>query len=553
MKGYFDKIDILSIQPSIKVKGNSRFTTILGKILSLISILSIIIMSMIIIIDVFIRKSYSMIYNTDSREVPSIKINETQIFLLLVDARGKELDEYDRYFNFMVKFWDIQFPKEKKSYVPIIKIMDLPLRNCSDLKYKQFSSVYETLSKDYNSGICIDFSNLNQSLYGSYGTVDSYSTLNIYIRKCINSTLANKTNCFPEDIIDRKLSQIFLSFGSIENDIDSNNFENPILKYYKNDILPLSSTIFKNYFKEMNTIKFLSDSGYFIGNEKRYISYRTERIFESVDLRGKNTLFPGTFSQITLRCSGKTEIYSRKYLKISSVFAEIGGTLNAILLIGKTLIYIFSNNSMISYLVFFFLNYEESHNLIKNDKISSKNNFKIPFKTYKRGLEKKNFINLQKINRKDFLKENKNIILDKSYNNQNKIIFDSDNLSNKSVVLMKMDKNLKSNLNENISGYKLKKFNTDNSKLYLKKNLEESNKDYLQTKIFPNNNFSPNNKKIKVNNYNENWKNNISCNNHENNDIRNEDATFKKYINSNQSNNKFELNKIENDKFPVLK
>ncbi len=105
---------------------------------------------------------------------------------------------------------------------------------------------------------CIDFSNFNESLYGNYGSQEGFSTLNIYVRKCMNSTLTNKTNCFPEDVIEKKLSQLFFSIGNVENDIDSNNFDNPILEYLKNDNLHLSSLIFKNYFKEMNSIKFLS-------------------------------------------------------------------------------------------------------------------------------------------------------------------------------------------------------------------------------------------------------------------------------------------------------
>ena len=280
---------------------------------------------------------------------------------------------------------------------------------------------------------CIDFSNFNESLYGNYGSQEGFSTLNIYVRKCMNSTLTNKTNCFPEDVIEKKLSQLFFSIGNVENDIDSNNFDNPILEYLKNDNLHLSSLIFKNYFKEMNSIKFLSDNGYFIRDEEKFISYRTERIMESVY---KNTLFPGTFSQITLRCSGKTEIYSRTYLKIPATFANIGGILQAVILIGKSLTYLFSKNSMINYLIFYFLNFDEisksikkeNENLDKKLDINLNINSIIPYNIHRESLKYKYSINKQKINRKHSLQENKNIISVKSSINQSNNLLLNNNL-----------------------------------------------------------------------------------------------------------------------------
>jgi len=56
-----------------------------------------------------------------------------------------------------------------------------------------------------------------------------------------------------------------------------------------------------------------------VRNVEKHISYKIERIFESVDsvdLGGQNNVFPGTFYLISIICPGKTEIYSRTYLKI---------------------------------------------------------------------------------------------------------------------------------------------------------------------------------------------------------------------------------------------
>lgn len=45
----------------------------------------------------------------DNRERPSVKIDDSQISLLLMDAVGSDFEEYDRYFNYLVKFWEVYF------------------------------------------------------------------------------------------------------------------------------------------------------------------------------------------------------------------------------------------------------------------------------------------------------------------------------------------------------------------------------------------------------------------------------------------------------------
>lgn len=106
----FNYVDILSFPPEMKIKGHSRFTTNLGILFSMICMMTILIISSSIIIDVFSRKKFSLIYNLDNRETPKVKLNETQTALILFDALGNELLEHERYYNFMVKYWRIEVP-----------------------------------------------------------------------------------------------------------------------------------------------------------------------------------------------------------------------------------------------------------------------------------------------------------------------------------------------------------------------------------------------------------------------------------------------------------
>jgi len=374
---FINFLDILSFKPELKVKGNSRFVTNLSKTVSLICISSIIIISFFIILDVFMRKTHTIIYNLDSREIPKIKFQDSPIALFLLDAMGKELNQPDRYFNFLVKFWNVEILNNnyqnttdyKKWFTPKTTIIDLPLKNCSDLNLSKFKTYYENLPKFYPSAVCIDLRNLNYTLFGKYGGNDGYSSLNIHIRRCLNSTAENKTNCFPEDEIDKKLSQIYLNLITIENDINSNNYQNPILEYTKNDPLLISSTIFKTFFKEVNLVRFNSNNGFIFDTTEKFETYRTDKIKESVDLRGKNTLYPGTFSQVNIRSSGKIELFNRSYFKLQESFALIGGIIHVILLLGKMFVYIYSQNAMSNYLFLNLFEYDEIKKIFNKERI----------------------------------------------------------------------------------------------------------------------------------------------------------------------------------------
>ena len=418
IKDIFNYFDILSYKPEIKVKGNTRFITNIGIITGFISIFTILILSFIITSDVFSRMKFSLIYNLDNTETPIINLIQSQIALLILDPLGNEIENSERVFNFNVKYLKIEIDQnyttsnsDVKKHLPKSTVFDIPLKKCSEIKHDVFPEFYYTFSIAYKSSICLDFSSFTETLFGRYGSVGGYSTLSILINKCVNYTQYNKTDCYPQDYIDNKLTQMFLNLVSIENDVNSNNFSTPIKPFYKNEILPISSTIFKNYFKEFNYVIFNSDNGYLLENFQRFESYRTDKIVESVDLRGSNTLIPGTFSQITLRCSGKTEIYSRTYMKIPATIAYIGGILQAVISIGQLFVILWSKNNMLSYLIMNIFDYHEINNILTSNNLKNRiiedSKIKYSRSNFLNGYKVKNFNESSTVKVK---KINKNII-----------------------------------------------------------------------------------------------------------------------------------------------
>ena len=80
--------------------------------------------------------------------------------------------------------------------------------------------------------------------------------------------------------------------------------------------LGLPTSIFKVYTMEIAETRLNTDSNLLFSNYIEKKSYSFLEIKESVDLRKEHSLFPGTFSQINIVTSGKTQIFTQNYKKL---------------------------------------------------------------------------------------------------------------------------------------------------------------------------------------------------------------------------------------------
>ena len=122
-------------------------------------------------------------------------------------------------------------------------------------------------------------------------------------------------------------------------------------------------------------------------------------ITESVDLRGDNTLIEGTFNQINFVMADETKIITRIYGKISHTFSEIGGLANILILLSKIILYFWTENNILIYLISTILPIEEKK------KFFAKNNQDIYFNNLPRS---KSFLYIPKLSKKTLAKSKEN-------------------------------------------------------------------------------------------------------------------------------------------------
>ena len=97
----------------------------------------------------------------------------------------------------------------------------------------------------------------------------------------------------------------------LDNQINSDNYKNPLTPFLLNKLLPITSSIFKNYFFEIYDLRYNSDNNLIFHSNEEIKSYKLSTVKEYVDLRGENTLFKGTFNQINFIMADEAKIINR--------------------------------------------------------------------------------------------------------------------------------------------------------------------------------------------------------------------------------------------------
>jgi len=205
----------------------------------------------------------------------------------------------------------------------------------------------------------------------------------------------------------------------LDNDINLNDVNQPFRPFLGNKNLPISTSLFKNYFREIKEIRINSDKNLFFESFEETKNFKFSNLRESVDMRKDHSLFPGTFSQMTFITSGDTHIYFRKYKKLFEVIILIGGFCNGLFSVAYIILFLYSNNMILWSCI---------SSIISKDEINVR-------------LDKKFKINKQK--EKSYKSE---IILNKRINEDNN---DKQNNNNNSNNIVNNNSNINLNLNNN--------------------------------------------------------------------------------------------------------
>ena len=235
---------------------------------------------------------------------------------------------------------------------------------------------------------------------GNFGG-DFYGVLSINIYKCINKT--NSVICKTKEEIDNALNGAWFELFIIDHFIDVNDYNNPVKTFSNSIYSQLDQSFSKTLMASFSHLKVDTDNGFLFDSIVSYSSYKYEQT--SYDMRNVN--YQQTLVEFVILSGKAEEYFYRSYIKIQSVFAEVGGILNGLSIIGIIMFKFFEGklyeNSLVNSLFVF--------KFTKTSDIKRVNNLRTEVNTMN------NNINFS--NEKDnvmYLKENNKNIENKCYN-----------------------------------------------------------------------------------------------------------------------------------------
>lgn len=339
--------DILSDKPEIRTdEKNVRFKTIYGGVLTILSTLLIVAASISFGIDLIRRKNSSVTYNLlPADDSTQAQIGDFPFMVALLDNGLKLLEDEDRYYTFYSEVWNF-IPNNSTGNI----VMDLKREviNTERCDINKHFGKYKDLFKDVpylNHHYCL-IPGQNISVYGLYGSTKKNNFVDHWISICLNDTSLNRTNCHPQEKSRARLVNTYISFVFLDYSIDHNDFNNPVKILLRSEILPVSSTIYKRIFFYQRPVKYTTDYGLILEDNKDFSFYQVLDSKENVDLRPSGTV-PGSFALISVLMDKYNNFYMRKYSKIQNFLADIGGLIKGLILISAFL------NYLISYEFFF--------------------------------------------------------------------------------------------------------------------------------------------------------------------------------------------------------
>ncbi len=242
----FKILDIYYSEIPLRFKGEKEYITLLDIIMSILSLLVFIIITFCFLEELFKRKNYSIISNTQYSLNESINLTNIPIIFNLLGSD----------FKFHKNKIDYEVMITYEKYNPLnISYEYLNVKKCNISDYrKEYPKVIIENISFFEDSYCIDTSNKEILLYGKDENNQS-SSLTIHLLKCVNTSENN--NCVNSEISEKNLLNSYLFFGYFEKNIDNYNYLNPISQYFKYENIHFTTSVLKKYNYQFQKVNFI--------------------------------------------------------------------------------------------------------------------------------------------------------------------------------------------------------------------------------------------------------------------------------------------------------
>jgi len=288
----------------------------------------------------------------------------------VTDKTGKKLPfkgVYDLEIKMMHYFLDT------KNMQPGFNSTIIEYEPCNLEKHNETYS--EILNKTpYNTMFCLALGQQNKTLYGKLGDFQNgFSLLGVYINRCN----PKQQKCLNDSMIEHYLSDFVLGITYSSYTVDHFNYLTPNSpKLENNGVFPMSLSLLKCYFYNLAQIIYETDYGIIFEKKQVLDFYKFESQTVDVNMPGtSNSIFSSEFTvgYILFKCSDNISLFNRSYGKAQAVIANIGGLINAILVVAKIIFDFFTRKFIMVDLANMFFGFSDQYEIRSKKYFHKKN------------------------------------------------------------------------------------------------------------------------------------------------------------------------------------
>ena len=321
-------IDMFGKEPDLYYKGNTKKTSWIGRILSILfftiyfAFFAYKLIRMITKIDVTFYDTF-----TYSPEPPAVKITKENFF------GGFALENpitYDPFIDESIYIPKAYFKRaERKGDDFEWQIIEIKLERC---KLESFGTKYQEIFKTKALNDLYCFKEMNYTLEGHF-SYDLYSFIYIQLFPCVNIT--EKQTCKPLEEIDYYLRNTFITVHMQDIELTPKSYDSPV-RPRNADIY---TTVGKQLFREIHTffqvVNIETDMD-FIGfdefeNIKSEVFLKYDEMIVMSNIIETDIYQTGeSFCDFTIKLSENIRTERRTYTKLITILGDVGGLMEVI-------------------------------------------------------------------------------------------------------------------------------------------------------------------------------------------------------------------------------
>lgn len=377
LKQNFKRIDLIGPQVGLESTNSNRYKTNLGAFSTFLVLISIIVISILFGQEIYKREKPSLSSIKKLKLDSSISISDLSIYFGITTNDGMLIENPQDYIHIKTSYVNSDVGGSDSSSFNII--------NCSN-----HEALNEHINENYNKSnlLCFTYNNeiqINNDLFSENSKSLQFSIFsNICNTNDIDISNYDR-NCTSSSSVPYSLNKLKFLLYYNSSYLNSDSYNNPIFNVTEHYSVPLSSVLKKNMKVDFSKNTLTSDNGWIIEDKYTYNLVQLDNIdtqYSQFTQITDNTTYSKNEEELLIIQISSTNLitkFTRRYLKIQDLFAQIGGIATVAIALFQFLFYHYLRFGYIRSM-YFILNEDNNDfsfhkdNNNRNYRDSSKNN-----------------------------------------------------------------------------------------------------------------------------------------------------------------------------------